>query len=195
MAIDDPHNGARRAWRAWHWRLAAWGAAALLWLAPAVAMRFTAEVDWSPFDFVVFGALLLAAGGALELAVRLTRDGAYRAGIGVAVGAAFVLVWVNGAVGVIGGEDHPANVLLLGVPAVALIGALAARGRPGGMARALVTTAAAQALVGAVGASLFGAASGRTLVATGVFMALWLLSAGLFRRSAGKPGQRAGVRA
>ena len=166
------------------WRLAGWGAAAVLLLVPLVAMQFTDEVDWSAADFAVFGAMLAGAGGALELAVRMTRNTAYRAAVGVALAAAFLLVWANGAVGIIGSEDNPANLMFGGVLAVGIVGAAVARFRPGGMARALVATAVAQALVAVIAAV---AGLGNIFVSTGLFGALWLASAWLFRRASLQP--------
>ena len=82
------------------WRVAGWSAAAALLLAPLVAMRFTEEVNWTPFDFAVFGALLAVAGGAFELVVRVTRRQAARAVAGAAIAIAFLLAWAHGAVGI-----------------------------------------------------------------------------------------------
>ncbi|WP_246329246.1 hypothetical protein [Chthonobacter rhizosphaerae] len=113
-------------------------------------MRVTDEVAWDGADFAVFGAMLLAACGAVELATRATASLAYRGAVGIAAVAAFLLVWINLAVGVIGSEDDPANQMFAGVLAVALLGALVARFRPRGMARALAATALAQGLVGAL---------------------------------------------
>jgi hypothetical protein len=163
------------------WRLAAWCVAALLLLLPLVAMQFTDEVNWSLADFVLFGGLLAGVGGAFELAVRTTRNAAYRAAVGVALAAAFLLVWANGAVGIIGSEDNPANAMFGGVLAVGIVGAALARFRPRGMARALVATALAQATVAVIAAV---AGLGHIFVATGFFGALWLASAWLFRRAA-----------
>ena len=47
-------------------------------------MQFTDEVIWGPIDFATFGAMLLLAGGAFELAVRMSGSRMYRAGVGVA---------------------------------------------------------------------------------------------------------------
>jgi len=166
------------------WRFAAWSAAALLLLSPLVAMQFTDEVNWSAADFVVFGAMLACAGGAFELAARMTRNTSYRVAVGVALGAAFVLVWANGAVGIIGSEDNPANLMFGGVLVVGLVGAVVARFRPQGMARALVATALAQAAVAVIAAV---AGMGYIFVATAFFGALWLASAWLFRRASPEP--------
>lgn len=82
------------------WRLMMWGGAAILLLAPAVAMQFTAEMNWGAEDFVAFAALLVAACGAFELATRLTRKRAVLALSALAILGAFLLVWAQLAVGV-----------------------------------------------------------------------------------------------
>ena len=164
----------------------------LLLLLPLVAMQFTDEVNWDAADFVIFGAMLVGAGGAFELAARRTGNKAYRAAVGVALATAFILIWMNLAVGIIGSEDNPANLMYGGVLAVWLIGAVIARFQPHGMARALVATAIAQALV-AVIALIAGL--GFTLMLTGIFAALWLGSAWLFRRAATSTAEGAAIRA
>ena len=73
-----------------------------LLLLPLVAMQFTNEVNWDETDFIVFGAMLAAACGTYELAARMTGNTAYRAAVSVAVAAAFLLIWINLAVGIIG---------------------------------------------------------------------------------------------
>ena len=57
---------------------------------------------------------------------------------------------INLAVGVIGSEENPANLMFGGVLAVGIVGAVVARFRPRGMARALVSTAVAQTTVGVI---------------------------------------------
>jgi hypothetical protein len=81
-----------------------------------------------------------------ERSTMLARN-AYRAAVGIALATALILIWMNLAVGLIGSEDNPANLLYGGVLAVGLIGVLIARFRPHGVARALFATAIAQALV------------------------------------------------
>ena len=164
-----------------NWRVVMWCGAALLLLLPWVAMQFTGEVAWDLSDFIIFGAMLLGACGTCELAVRMNGSSAYHAAVGVAVAAAFLLVWINLAVGIIGNENNPANLMYGGVLAVAVIGSLVARFRPRGMACALAATALAQASTAVIAAV---AGWGYTFVLTAIFVALWLLSAQLFRRSA-----------
>ncbi|WP_437663506.1 hypothetical protein [Sorangium sp. So ce1182] len=161
--------------------MAVWGAAALVLLLPLVAMQFTEEVAWDLADFVIFGAMLVGACGTYELAARSTGNRAYRAAVGVALAAAFVLVWMNLAVGIIGNEENPANLMYGGVLAVGIIGAVIARFQPHGMGRAMVATALAQALVALIAVI---AGLGYTFMLTGFFVALWLTSARLFWRAA-----------
>jgi hypothetical protein len=182
----NTENGGGR-WRVW--RVAPWVIAALILLLPLIATQFTDEVTWDETDFTVMGAMLFGACGTYELAARMTGNIAYRAAVGVAVVAAFILVWMNLAVGIIGSEDNPANLMYGGVLAVAILGALMVRFEPGGMARALAATAIAQALVGVIaliaGLGSTGANWPRVIVVlTGFFAALWLLSAWLFRKAA-----------
>ena len=132
------------------WRIVIWGTAAFLLLLPLIAMQFTNEMNWDETDFIVFGTMLFSACSVYELAARMTPNSAYRAAVGVAVMAAFILIWMNLAVGIIGSEDSPANLMYGGVLAVAITGAFIVRFRPYGMARALAATALAQALVGVI---------------------------------------------
>ena len=171
------------------WRLAPWIIAVLLLLMPLVAMQFSDQMNWDETDFIVFGAMLLGACGAYELAARMTGNTAYRAAVGVAVVAAFILIWMNLSVGIIGSEDNPANLMYGGVLAVAVLGGLMVRFQPHGMARVLAATALAQAFVGVIalmaGLGSTGANWPRVIVVlTGFFSALWLISASLFRKAA-----------
>jgi hypothetical protein len=186
MAENAGNSGGRHGHS---WRMVPWLIAALLWLLPLVAMRFTNEVDWDETDFIVFGAMLIGACGAYEWAARMTGNTAYRAAVGVAVVAAFILVWMNLAVGIIGSEDNPANLMYAGVLAVAILGALMVRFRPQGMALTFAATALAQGLAGAIALIAGWGSTGENwprviLVLTGFFAALWLISAWLFRKAA-----------
>lgn len=162
-----------------------WGSEALVVLLPAVAMQFTSEVDWTAGDFVVTGAMLSVACGAYELAARMTGNSSYRAAVGIAIATAFLTVWVNGAVGMLGSEDNPANLMFGGVLAVGLIGAIVSRLRPLGMARAMEATAVSQAAMTVY--ALVGGYPG-VVLHVGFFTIPWLLSALLFRKAVRDPG-------
>jgi hypothetical protein len=141
MAGSTEIGGRRRGSR---WRIAAWAIAALMLLLPLFAMQVTDEVDWDVADFAFAGTLIVGTGVTYEVAARITGNTAYRAAVGVALAAAFILIWMNLAVGIIGSEANPANLMYGGVLAVGIIGAIIARFQPHGMARALVATTLAQ---------------------------------------------------
>ncbi len=143
---------------------------------------------WTLFDFAVMGGLLLGIGGAYLFLRRKANSGSYRLAAGVALAAAFLLFWLNGAVGIIGSENNKANLMYFGVLAVAFFGALVARFRPPGMARAMYATALAQAIVAVVAiVADLGPDAPKwpydIVVLTGFFAALWALSGWLFRRA------------
>ena len=112
----------------------------------------------------------------------------YRFAIGVALAAAFILIWLSLGVGIIGKDGDPANLMYFGVLAVEIIGAIIARLQPHGMARALFATAFAQALVAVIaliaGLGLPWSGPAEILGLNGLFIALFAGSAWLFRRAA-----------
>lgn len=171
-------------------RIVGWGFMACLLMVPLVAMQFTREVDWSPFDFIVMGVLLALVGGAFELTARLSRNWAYRAGAAIAILTSFLLVWINLAVGFIGSEDNPLNLVYVGVLGAWMSAAVISRFRPAGMAVGLALAAALQAGIG-----LFALVAGEggleppgavgLLLLNLVFAGAWALAAALFRSAAG----------
>ena len=170
------------------WRIIGWGFAAALLMVPLVAMQFTTEVDWDETDFIVMGVMFATVGGLFELAVRLSRSWAYRAGFVLALLGAFLVTWVNLAVGIVGSEDNPANLYFFAALGVGLLGALLAGGKAGGMALAMLATGIAigVALVLAQNAGLTDepwVPRLREVKGTGVFIFLFLASAALFRRA------------
>lgn len=169
-------------------RMLLWGGAGSLLLLPWIAMQFTAEVNWTGFDFLVFGAMLGAVCIACEIALRASRSHAYRLAAVIAVGTGFLLVWINLAVGIIGSESNLENLVYAGVLAVAAIGAAVTRLRAAGMARAMLVTAGAHALTGVYGLAI--GASIEAGVSALVFVAAWLASAWGFHRAAKVDAQR-----
>lgn len=71
---------------------------ALILLIPLVAMQFTGEVNWTPGDFIVAGALIFGTGLAFELITRRVGK-RYRIVVGVVLALAFMWLWVELAVG------------------------------------------------------------------------------------------------
>lgn len=171
------------------WVTATWVVlSALVLLAPLVAMQFTDEVNWTISDFAFAGGVLASAGLIYELAAR-AGGLAYQGAVAAALAATILILWTTGAVGIIGSEANPGNLLYLGVPALAALAGLAARGRAAGMAWAMTIVAVAQVMVPP--AAYFTLADPRrdvlapeVFAATAVFAGLWLLSAWLFRKAA-----------
>jgi hypothetical protein len=175
---SEAENRRGRDWSLW--RIAGWSIPVLLLLLPLVAMQYTAEVKWTASDFLFAAMLFGSVGLAFELIVRRSRSLFYRAGAALAVVSAFLTIWVNGAVGMIGSENNPYNLLFGGVLLLALIGAIAARFRAPGMAAAMAAAAVAQAALATFGLST----DVRGAMFSMAFAVPWLLAAALFWNAA-----------
>jgi hypothetical protein len=169
------------------WRMLIWGGAAVLFVLPGIAMQLTNEVVWTASDFVVWGAMLLVASTAAEVALRKAANFTSLVAGMVAVAAGFFTVWANLAVGIIGNEADPHNVPFLLVPVVAIVGAFLAGLKPKGMVLAMIAVATFQ-----LAAALFAISDGRVdqgsrqneiIFATVIMPGLWLLSAGLYKKA------------
>lgn len=178
MAADKT-MGSTQFWRGMRWVV--WGGMAALLALPLVAMQLTHEVQWTAFDFIAMGGMLALVGGAFELVVRVARSNTYVMAAGVAVANAFLMTWANLAVGIIGDENNPANQMFFGVLVVGLIAVAFSRLKPVGMARAMEVTATAQALVSVITLAM---GEGYIFLLTGCFVAMWIISAQLFRKAA-----------
>lgn len=170
-------------------------ATAVLLLVPLAAMQLTDKVDWSVTDFAAAAALLFGTGLLYELVAGRGGTLVYRAAVALALGTALLLVWSNLAVGIVGNERHPFNLAYFAVLAVGCLGALLARLRPRGMARALFATALAQAAVAAAAlvAGMQGAPESSVpeiLAVNAFFVVLWVGAALLFRHAARGQGER-----
>lgn len=167
-------------------------ATASLLLVPLVAMQFTGEVQWSPFDFIVMGLLLFGTGLTYVLLSRLSDSRAYRVAIGIAVVTGLFLIWINLAVGIIGSEDHPANTLYAAVLFIGVLGAGFSRFRAKGMARTLFAVAIAQFLVPLIALAVWRPVLDDPPGFVGVFMlnagfsVMFTISGLLFRAAAEK---------
>jgi hypothetical protein len=75
---------------------------AFLLFIPLIAMQFTNEVNWTLFDFIVAGVLLLGTGLIFDLVIRKIKNINYRIAISVALLLILLLVWAELAVGVFG---------------------------------------------------------------------------------------------
>lgn len=154
-------------------RILGWIAVAVLLVLPLVAMQFTGEVNWTAEDFIAAGIMLGGAGLGTEFLVRRSSGHAYRLGAVLAVLAAFLTVWANLAVGMIGDEGNPYNLLFGVVIVIGVLGMILARFRAAGMAGAMLVAGIAHASVSAFGLS----ADLRGGLSSMAFAGLWLLAA------------------
>ena len=161
-------------------RIAGWLTAALLLLGHAVAMQFEASgVNWSASDFLFAGVAFAIVGGLFELTARASSNFAYRIAVVLAVACGFLQIWINGAVGIIGNEDNPANWTYYAVVLIAASGAIVALGSARELVRAMLLAAGAQVIF-----SVLHAINGTpTPIIDGFFVALWIAAARLFARA------------
>jgi hypothetical protein len=159
---------------------------------PFIAMQFTDQVQWTLSDFVIMGSVLLAVGLAYELIARRSDKTVYRIAFGTGLAGAFLLLWMNGAVGIIGNEGQPANLMYAAVFIVGFTGSLMARFRARGMAYALFAAAATQMLIPVVALfawpppdTSWSPGVFRVFMLNGFFAMVFVLSGMLFRRAGG----------
>ena len=120
--------------------LAAFG----LLMVPLVASRVVPGWNWGPGAFVFTYVLFFATGMAYVLIARQMNTWAYKAAVGLALVAGFVLGWATMVH--MSETENPVNLVYFGVLAVGAVGAALARLEPRGMARALYAMSAALAV-------------------------------------------------
>ncbi|MFG6686210.1 hypothetical protein ACGK9U_06485 [Mariniflexile sp. HNIBRBA6329] len=74
----------------------------LLLSVPLIAMQFSDEVNWSLFDFVVAGILLLGTTLIIELILRKVKTKRNRIILAIIVISLLLITWAELAVGVFG---------------------------------------------------------------------------------------------
>ena len=163
---------------------------ALLLLIPFAAMQYSSEVNWTLSDFVMMGGLLLGVALAFELIARRSENIVYKIAFGIGLIGAFLLFWVNAAVGIIGSAGQSANLMYGIVLMVGLVGSLLVRFKALGMSHVSFACALTQILVTMV--ALFIWPSPQISLTSGLievfllnafFVTLFVISGLLFRRA------------
>lgn len=124
---------------AWRVALGAFGAL----LVPIVASRLVEGWNWGPGAFVFTYVLFFATGMAYALIARHSRAWSYKAAVGLALAAGFVLGWSTMVH--MSETENPLNLVYFGVLLVGAIGAALARLQSAGLARAMFAMAVALA--------------------------------------------------
>ncbi len=162
--------------------------AAIIW--GLLMIPLIAQWPWTSGDFMFAFVILFGAECAYVLVSQKNNNSAYKWAVGIAVVASLLLVWINLAVGIIGDEDRPANVLFFAVLLIGFIGAIISQLKARGMSRTLFAMAAAQALVPVIAYFAWRPhVVGEEPGVIGVFVLCWFfaglygLSGSLFRRA------------
>lgn len=157
---------------------------------PFIAMMFTDEVNWTASDFAVMGLILIGTGLTYVFISSKSTNKAYKFAVGIAILAGLLLIWSNLAVGIIGSETNPLNILYFGVFIVGITGAWVSRFQSRGMATAMLLSAATQMLIPVVALIIDRPTLDEPPGILGVFIlnlifaAMFTLSAVLFRFAA-----------
>ncbi len=114
---------------------------------PFIVMQFSNEVDWSLFDFIFADVFIFGIGSIYKLLTRKKENIIYRIATGLFLISILMIIWINGAVGILGTEGNPANFLYGGVILTGIFGSLIAQFKPKGMAITLFSMAVVQLLV------------------------------------------------
>lgn len=156
-----------------------------LLLIPFGAMQVFSEMNWSMGDFLIMGMLIFFVSMGYQLFTDLIQTQQHRFGVVLAFATAFLLLWINLAVGMIGNESNPANLLYYFVIAVFVVGGALSRLKRISISRVFFITAGVHACVPLIAYLLWKPPLTIGLVQVvginGIFVLLWLVSGMLLR--------------
>lgn len=163
-------------------------ATAALLLLPLIAMQFSEEVAWTLSDFIFAGVLICGTGLAYIFVTHRSKNMIFRIAVGFALFSGFFLIWSNLAVGLIGSEDNPLNLLYFLVIGVGVIGAFITRFKATGLMYTLFAMATTQFIIMITsfftGMPAVPESSVYEIIAVnGFFITLFIVAAILFRYS------------
>ena len=170
-------------------RIAGWVLVAIALLAPALAMQFTGEVQWTAQDFIAAAVMLGGTGLAIEVLMRVSDNVSYRLGAALGAFSLLFLVWSNLAVGIVGSERDAFNQLYFLIVPLVAIGAALTKLRPRGMTIVMALAAAVPAVL-AIAALMLGkqhqpqGSVAEIVLVNGLFVMLFAGSALFFGRAA-----------
>lgn len=161
-----------------------------LLMAPLVASFTVDGFNWKPGDFLFFWLVMVAIGFAYKFVTAKTGNVVHRVATGIALLTGFMIFWGNLAVGFIGSEDNPANLMYFVALLIAAICAGLTRFTSAGMARAMFIAAGSVALVPVIALLVrptdFSPGVAQVFGLNAFFVLMFVVSGFLFRLAAGK---------
>lgn len=157
-----------------------------LLLIPLIAMQFSAEVNWTPFDFLFAGILIFGTGLTFKILTRNASSNLYKIASASALGSGLFLIWANGAVGIIGSENNDFNTLYFLVIFVGIIGLFASRMNARRLSHTLFAMAGTQLILTVVAlfsgmAQLPYSSVSEIIAVNGFFITWFVVSAILYK--------------
>lgn len=147
---------------------------------------------WTPGDFVFMFLIIFLPIFLFDQArKKWAGNGAYKTAAGLALLGSFLLLWVNGAVGIIGESDF--NMLYVLVVFTLFIGSIVARGKPQGMSYTLFAAAFVQAIIPVIALVMKEPDFSPGVMRVFVLSAFWVMlfvGSGLLFRQASIPSQK-----
>ncbi|MBZ0182205.1 MAG: hypothetical protein K8F60_07090 [Melioribacteraceae bacterium] len=167
-------------------------ASTLFLIIPLTGMLLSAGVNWGFFDFIFAWVLLFSAGFTYKYIASRKSNTKYKAALAIAVFTSLFIVWSNLAVGIIGSEDNPVNLIYFVMLFAVIIGGVAVKFHPKGLSILMFAAAAAHGLIPFIAFVLIGAENierftreMNVLIGIHLFIImLWTISGLLFRYSA-----------
>ncbi len=163
----------------------------LLLLFPLYGEFYIDGWNWGPMGFVAAFVMIFSTLLIWELITRKSTSKFYKTGVGLAMFGCFAIIWWNLAVGFIGWEDNPINILFFLIVLIALGWGIVAKFNSKWSERAMYVTAAAQFVAPIIGLLMWqGATTFREggaieiLTRNLFFVLIWIMAALCFRYAA-----------
>lgn len=163
-----------------------------LLLIPAIGNQTIEGWNWSLFDFVWAGAMIAGVQFAYHAFAKKINHHTYKMAAALGLGATFILLWINAAVGIVGDDDGINMIFFLSIVITFIVGSLISKGSPRGMAKTLYALAGVTILIPTAGFILSRAVYGKSpemikiYALCGMFALLFIGSGLLFRKAAKK---------
>ncbi|MBG9378207.1 hypothetical protein I5907_18355 [Panacibacter sp. DH6] len=158
----------------------------LLLAIPLIAMQFSTTVNWSLADFIIAAVLIFTTIFTWVFVAGRFTGIAYKLAVAAVIGATFLLVWVNIAVGLIGAGPSAANLMYIAVAGIVTGGAIVTRFTARGMERVMFAACCTIVLIALLQLTgkMYEASGGsakEVIAVNAFFAALFAAAALLFR--------------